>query len=30
MGCTCHTLVGMKRICKDGPVFKSEEVTFGE
>ncbi len=28
MGCTCHTLVGTKRVCKDGPVFKSEEVTF--
>ena len=28
MGCTCHTLVGTKRICQDGPVFPSSEVTF--
>lgn len=28
MGCTCETLVGYKRICKDGPVFESSEVTF--
>ncbi len=28
MGCTCHTLVGTKRVCKDGPVFPTEEVTF--
>lgn len=30
MGCTCHTLVGYKRICQDGPVFLSSEVTFDE
>lgn len=28
MGCTCHTLVGDKRVCADGPVFLSSEVTF--
>ena len=28
MGCPCHTLVGTKRVCKDGPVFPTEEVTF--
>ncbi|MGN0984187.1 MAG: dihydroorotate dehydrogenase electron transfer subunit [Gemmiger sp.] len=26
LGCTCHTLVGPKTVCKDGPVFKAEEV----
>ncbi|ODU56322.1 MAG: dihydroorotate oxidase [Clostridium sp. SCN 57-10] len=30
MGCSCHTLVGDKRVCVDGPVFRSGEVTFGE
>ena len=28
MGCTCHTLVGAKRVCQDGPVFLTSEVTF--
>lgn len=28
MGCSCKTLVGNKRVCVDGPVFKSSEVTF--
>lgn len=26
LGCTCHTKVGAKTVCKDGPVFKAEEV----
>ena len=26
MGCTCRTKVGAKTVCKDGPVFKAEEV----
>ena len=26
MGCTCRTKYGHKRICKDGPVFWSQEV----
>ena len=28
MGCTCHTLVGPKRVCLDGPVFPTSEVSF--
>ncbi len=28
MGCTCKTLAGNKRICKDGPVLKKSEVIF--
>ena len=27
-GCSCHTTVGTKRICKDGPVFKKEEIVW--
>lgn len=26
LGCTCRTTGGAKRVCKDGPVFRSEEV----
>ena len=26
LGCTCHTKSGGKCVCKDGPVFNSEEV----
>ena len=28
MGCTCETKYGAKRICKDGPVLKKEEVIW--
>ena len=28
MGCSIHTTKGAKRICKDGPVFKKEEVIW--
>ncbi|MBQ9980214.1 MAG: dihydroorotate dehydrogenase electron transfer subunit [Oscillospiraceae bacterium] len=28
MGCTCKTKYGNKRICKDGPVLKKEEVVW--
>ena len=28
MGCTCETLYGNKRICKDGPVLEKEEVKW--
>jgi len=28
MGCTCKTKYGNKRICKDGPVLKREEVIW--
>lgn len=27
-GCSCKTLVGTKRICKDGPVFKKEDIIW--
>lgn len=26
LGCTCQTTGGAKRVCKDGPVFRAEEV----
>ena len=28
MGCSCETLYGTKRICKDGPVLKKEEIRW--
>lgn len=28
LGCTIETPDGMKRVCKEGPVFKGEEVIF--
>jgi len=28
MGCSCETLYGSKRICKDGPVLTKEEVKW--
>lgn len=28
MGCTCKTKDGYKRICKDGPVLKREEIVW--
>ena len=28
MGCTCKTKYGAKRICRDGPVLKREEVLW--
>lgn len=27
-GCSCHTKGGTKRICKDGPVFKKEDIIW--
>ncbi len=30
MGCSCKTLTGSKRICKDGPVMKKEEILWGD
>jgi len=27
-GCSCQTMVGAKRICKDGPVFDKEEIIW--
>ncbi|WP_353093375.1 dihydroorotate dehydrogenase electron transfer subunit [Tissierella praeacuta] len=28
LGCTIETIWGMERVCKEGPVFKGEEVIF--
>ena len=28
MGCSCKTLTGYKRICKEGPVMKKEEIKW--
>ena len=28
MGCSCHTVTGYKRICKDGPVLEKEEILW--
>ncbi len=28
MGCSCQTITGSKRICKDGPVLKKEEILW--
>ena len=28
MGCTCKTKYGSKRICKDGPVLRREEIVW--
>ncbi len=28
MGCTCRTVTGYKRICKEGPVLKKEEILW--
>lgn len=28
MGCSCRTITGYKRICKDGPVLKKEEILW--
>ncbi len=28
MGCSCKTLTGNKRICKDGPVLRKEEILW--
>lgn len=28
MGCSCRTLTGYKRICKDGPVLRKEEILW--
>ena len=30
MGCTCETLTGYKRICKDGPVLNYDEIKWNE
>ena len=28
LGCTIETIRGMERVCKEGPVFKGEEVVL--
>ena len=28
MGCSCKTITGSKRICKEGPVLKKEEILW--
>lgn len=28
MGCTCETITGHKRICKEGPVLEKEEILW--
>ena len=28
MGCSCETVTGYKRICKDGPVLEKEEILW--
>lgn len=28
MGCSCRTVTGYKRICKDGPVLRKEEILW--
>ena len=28
MGCSCETLTGYKRICRDGPVMEKEEIKW--
>ena len=28
MGCTCETVAGYKRICKDGPVLRKEDIPW--
>ena len=30
MGCSCKTITGYKRICKEGPVMKKEEILWGK
>ena len=30
MGCSCKTITGYKRICKDGPVLEKEEILWAD
>ena len=30
MGCSCKTVTGNKRICKEGPVLRREEILWGQ
>jgi len=28
MGCSCHTVLGARRVCKDGPVFSRRDIIW--
>jgi dihydroorotate dehydrogenase electron transfer subunit len=30
MGCSCQTITGYKRICRDGPVLRKEEILWAD
>ena len=30
MGCSCKTITGYKRICKDGPILEKEEILWAD
>lgn len=30
MGCSCKTITGYKRICREGPVLEKEEILWGD
>ncbi|HLR35560.1 MAG TPA: dihydroorotate dehydrogenase electron transfer subunit [Tissierellales bacterium] len=30
LGCTIETVNGMKKVCKDGPIFPGEEIVFND
>ena len=30
MGCSCETLTGAKRICREGPVLRKEEIAWSD
>jgi len=30
MGCSCRTITGYKRICREGPVLEKEEILWAE
>ena len=30
MGCSCETVTGYKRICREGPVLRKEEILWGD
>ncbi len=30
LSCVCETKTGLKRVCREGPVFKSDDIIFNE
>jgi dihydroorotate dehydrogenase electron transfer subunit len=30
MGCSCKTITGYKRICREGPVLEKEEILWDD